>query len=133
MSNKITKYTCDSGCKFIDCSLIFANEGDNSLADFNLYEFGGRLEGNSGLLKLEIEFMEIRLPETGIPGDFDHDDDVDGYDFLVWQRDTSVGSLSDWEMNYGTGTSPLASVAIPEPSSLLLAVLGMALFCRRTA
>lgn len=114
-------------------ALIFANEGDNSLADFNLYEFGGRLEGNSGLLKLEIEFMEIRLPETGIPGDFDHDDDVDGYDFLVWQRDTSVGSLSDWEMNYGTGTSPLASVAIPEPSSLLLAVLGMALFCRRTA
>lgn len=38
---------------------------------------------------------------VGLPGDFDNDGDVDGRDFLVWQRDTSVGELADWQENYG--------------------------------
>ncbi len=56
-----------------------------------------------------------------IAGDFDSDGDVDGADFLAWQRNPSVGSLSDWQANYG---APLvaASQAVPEPSASLLAV-----------
>ncbi len=58
-------------------------------------------------------------------GDFDADCDVDGADFLEWQK--SFGSpydasdLTDWENNYGTGV-PLQAVfsAVPEPSSLFL-------------
>jgi hypothetical protein len=40
---------------------------------------------------------------TGTPdmGDFDQDGDVDGRDFLLWQRNPSVGSLADWQNNYG--------------------------------
>ncbi len=63
---------------------------------------------------------------TGLAGDFDVDGDVDGADFLLWQRGTSVGNLADWESNYGL-PAPLAAGsagtgAVPEPSSLLLAV-----------
>jgi len=29
--------------------------------------------------------------------DFDNDGDVDGADFLAWQRNPRVGSLSDWQ------------------------------------
>jgi pectate lyase len=59
--------------------------------------------------------------EAGPPellGDFDADGDVDGRDFLVWQRDPSVGDLSDWQANYGTSSSANA-IAVPEPLSLV--------------
>lgn len=60
---------------------------------------------------------------VGIPGDFDGDSDVDGRDFLIWQRDTNVGSLADWQNNYGTGIGGLAAVSsVPEPASLSLLV-----------
>ncbi|MDZ4657670.1 MAG: hypothetical protein SH868_08830 [Bythopirellula sp.] len=63
-----------------------------------------------------------------VNGDFDGDGDIDGRDFLAWQRGESpdpfsAGDLAEWKANYGPG--PLAaSVAVPEPkSSLLLAGL----------
>jgi hypothetical protein len=75
--------------------------------------------------------MTIATEATSIPGDFDNDGDVDGRDFLLWQRDTNEGSLADWQLNYGTGTGELAAVSsVPEPASLsliagLVCVLGM--------
>jgi hypothetical protein len=39
----------------------FNNLGDGSLTAFNLYEFGGLVPAGGGLLRLEVEFMEIRL------------------------------------------------------------------------
>ncbi len=70
------------------------------------------------------------------PGDFDGDGDVDGADFLVWQRtDGSVSGLSDWQGNYGFGSlaaSAASNVAVPEPSSLLLCLgMGLILFSHR--
>ena len=56
-------------------------------------------------------------------GDFDLDNDVDGADFLAWQRDPDAGSLTDWEANYGTPTTLAASVAVPEPASFALALI----------
>jgi hypothetical protein len=47
------------------------------------------------------------------PSDFDQDGDVDGEDFLLWQRDPSVGSLADWEANYGLGAVAAASTTVP--------------------
>lgn len=57
-------------------------------------------------------------------GDFDFDGDVDGRDFLVWQRDPNIGDLVDWQMNYGVETLA-ESMSVPEPSStwLLAAVV----------
>lgn len=53
-----------------------------------------------------------------IPGDFDFDGSVTGNDFLYWQRNSEIGDLADWEGNYGSVLSSIASV--PEPSALFL-------------
>jgi hypothetical protein len=60
------------------------------------------------------------LVVTG-PGDFDGDGDVDGADFLGWQR-TDPSQIAVWESNFGAG-SVAASSAIPEPTSWLMAGL----------
>jgi hypothetical protein len=60
------------------------------------------------------------------PGDFDSDGDVDGRDFLVWQRNPTVGDLADWQANYGASTLTASNVAVPEPSSLVMAGLSLA-------
>ena len=59
------------------------------------------------------------------PGDFDSDGDVDGRDFLVWQRGGSPTSLSStdlaaWQTNYGAGILTANASAIPEPSTTVL-------------
>ena len=56
---------------------------------------------------------------SGIPGDFDADGDVDGRDFLIWQRNPAVGNLVDWQANYG---SPLTAAAttVPEPGGITM-------------
>jgi T5SS/PEP-CTERM-associated repeat protein len=55
-----------------------------------------------------------------VQGDFDHDGDVDGNDFLVWQRGDSPnqGNAADlvaWRVNFGTLASPPAGVFVAEP------------------
>jgi uncharacterized protein YjbI with pentapeptide repeats len=74
-----------------------------------------------------------------LPGDFDLDSDVDGIDFLAWQRGESPNpfsgtDLAAWEANYGIA-APLAeaSAAVPEPGTFALAlvVLGSGLCLRR--
>jgi hypothetical protein len=58
-------------------------------------------------------------------GDFDCDGDFDGRDFLAWQRNPSVGDLSDWQANYGVGMLNANSVVLPEPSALGLLFCGV--------
>jgi hypothetical protein len=81
-------------------------------------------------------------------GDFDLDGDVDGRDFLTWQRNFGYGDglalggnvtalrtdgdtngdwkvdgldLVDWQANYGAGSSLLANVAaVPEPMAVVI-------------
>ncbi len=64
---------------------------------------------------------------TTIPGDYNGDGNVDGNDFLAWQRGESPNPLSaldltDWEVNFGTSgvPSPGQTLSVPEPTSLLL-------------
>jgi hypothetical protein len=101
-----------------DGSAVFIGSGDN-------------------LLTLgPIQWSLIDLEETP-DGDFDIDGDVDGRDFLVWQRGGSPSSLSaddlaNWQANYGFGTLTAASTAVPEPTAgMLLALLAAALFRMR--
>lgn len=56
---------------------------------------------------------------SATPGDFDNDGDVDGRDFLVWQRNPSIGNLADWQANYGSGSLVATSTSVPEPTTLL--------------
>ena len=77
--------------------------------------------------------------------DFDSDVDIDGTDFLLWQQGNGTlggGTLADgdanldanvdsedltvWQGQYGvTPVSTLASTSVPEPSSVLLLLLGV--------
>lgn len=93
------------------------NDGD---LDFTFGYNGGILAGG-----------RVNYVGGGLTGDFDNDGDVDGRDFLVWQRNPSVGSLNDWRNNYGTG-SLTAAVAVPEPGTVLLVMaFGTLLMSRR--
>ncbi len=61
-------------------------------------------------------------------GDFDLDGDVDGRDFLMWQRNPIVGDLFYWQANYGNGSLVATNVAVPEPLGTNL--LFLAISCR---
>ncbi len=66
------------------------------------------------------------IATSGIAGDFDFDGDVDGFDFLTWQWDPSIGALSDWQANYGMSFPPPVNAAtVPEPTAIVL--LGFAI------
>jgi parallel beta-helix repeat protein len=81
-----------------------------------LFDFAGHLRPmGTGFDRGAYEYV------VATPGDFDADGDVDGRDFLIWQRNGSVGSLTDWQANYGAGALA-AATAVPEPSSVCLLV-----------
>ncbi len=63
--------------------------------------------------------LTLQVVVDGLPGDFDNDGDVDGRDFLVWQRNSSVGDLSDWQANFGKPLTS-AATAVPEPHAIAM-------------
>lgn len=108
----------------------FAYAGDGSLSNFNLYYMGLHIPQNAGLVDMELEYLRIIMPDDGQPGDFDGDGDVDGRDFLIWQRGGTNPPLdptllADWQTHYSVGTLPGAMNAVPEPGCLLLGAMGM--------
>ncbi len=62
-------------------------------------------------------------------GDFDTDGDVDGNDFLTWQRGLGstfdAADLPDWRANFGASSTG-AAAAVPEPGVRWFALAGMA-------
>lgn len=68
-----------------------------------------------------------------LPGDFDLDSDVDGADFLAWQRGFGAtfddGDLVEWRSNFGAngvaGAHP-GTTAVPQPEPLALLLIGVA-------
>ena len=84
----------------------------------------------------------LSLPD----GDYDFDGDVDGGDFLSWQRglgstlDVSADNngdaivdgddLAPWQANLG-GVSSLSALSVPEPTSIALACFGLLAFLFR--
>lgn len=70
----------------------------------------------------DVSVTPYVAPPT-LAGDFDENGVVDGADFLMWQRDTNVGSLDDWKANFGLSNgAAVATAAVPEPAGALLAV-----------
>jgi hypothetical protein len=130
----------------------FAHPGDGSKTEFNLYEFGAGVVAGAGLLRMEIDYMEIRLPVPGLPGDFNEDDKVDGADYVKWRKEgtgplpndnglaTAQERFDLWRANFGNmvmGSGAASeSGAVPEPAAWLLvgvAVTFMGLHRRRWA
>ena len=75
-----------------------------------------------------VDLAEFIINPESTLGDFDNDGDVDGADFLEWQRDMNVGSLSDWEGNFGATPLGIATAAaVPEPGTCILVSMGLLL------
>lgn len=91
------------------------------------------VEGEGEIRQGVVQYDAI---QAGLTGDFDNDGDVDGRDFLFWQRGQSPDPLSssdlaDWQANYGAGStlqaasaaSTSAAAPVPEPSAICLAMV----------
>ncbi|QEG36450.1 PEP-CTERM sorting domain-containing protein [Bythopirellula goksoeyrii] len=91
--------------------------GDISWTDADNSVVGSILGAGNGK---DVVLIGLGSESVGLAGDFDMDGDVDGNDFLVWQRNTAVGSLTDWQDNYGMPPLTAAIGSVPEPGSLLL-------------
>lgn len=67
-------------------------------------------------------------------GDFDLDCDIDGADFLKWQRNYNTpytaADLNNWEANFATA-APLQAITttVPEPTTLFLLFVGFQTAC----
>ncbi len=98
------------------------------------------IDGETFDLSLEKgNFNYNLIVQQGIPGDFDGDGDIDGRDFLAWQRGESLNpysaeDLADWHSAYNVGLLQSTQTAVPEPSSLglLSLILACATLCRRS-
>lgn len=96
----------------------------------------GRQDANQ-FYQLDLSFSELPITEEN--ADFDGDADVDGEDFLTWQRGAGIGStlsqgdangdsqvdeidLAIWKDQFGASVPPSGSNSstAPEPNSLLL-------------
>jgi fibronectin-binding autotransporter adhesin len=118
---------------------LFFNGVSQAIGTWGRIGSGANFEANwitgDGLLNV-VTFV----PPVATAGDFDLDGDVDGRDFLIWQRGGSPGGvgnatdLTNWQTNYGTGTGPLtaATTAVPEPTGIVLvAMAGLFVAARR--
>ena len=90
---------------------------------------GGAPETTSSGHHLFLDNVGVTGLTLGVSGDYDGDGDVDGTDFLEWQRnDGTPAGLAAWQSNYGAPTMLSASSAtVPEPSAGVLVVSGMVL------
>lgn len=90
------------------------------------YAFVQTNEGHSwGNWRALLDDILIGLVGPPTTADFDGDGDVDGRDFLVWQRGGSPnginsGDLALWQSQYGTPPLTANSTAVPEPATLAL-------------
>jgi len=71
------------------------------------------------------------LPAAELDGDYNDDGRVDAADYVVWRKnDGSPAGYSLWRTNFGRSLAGsaagagLAATSIPEPSALLIAILG---------
>lgn len=122
-----------------DESIDLTGLADNTLeangsVTFRLSFTGGGGESgspNSGH-HLFLDNVGVTGLTLSLSGDFDDDSDVDGADFLEWQRgDGTPAGLTEWQNGYNAHEILTASsVAVPEPVSWVLMLFGLAMMRR---
>ena len=97
------------------------------------------------MLQEPLDFVE---PLVNLDADFDHDGDVDGDDFLIWQAnfggpgpngDANGDGTVDgddfliWQAQFGSAEGGVVSAGVPEPASVIVvaAVMGLLAVRRR--
>jgi len=106
----------------------YAGPGGKTLSVINFGEAVGGFGGGGS--RGAIDYLKIANFPDGPPpvgdGDFDLDGDVDGADFLDWQRNLGdATNLGLWQDNFGNVSSVANVSGVPEPSSA--ALLGLML------
>lgn len=123
--NTITIAVGDTGDEIYD-SAVF-------LSSFQFLHGTEPLPGGEAGVKVrhngEDDLFQDPTPEAG---DFDFDGDVDGHDFLVWQRGGSPTPLSSadlqsWQNHY-SAVQVFAIATVPEPAAGVL-MLSLAICC----
>lgn len=83
--------------------------------------------------------MVTEMTFTWLPGDFSGDGIVDAADYVVWRENlgTTYTELDYdmWRSHFGqtaaSGVSIIETVAVPEPTFIVMLVMGMSAACRR--
>ncbi|MEO1996780.1 MAG: family 10 glycosylhydrolase, partial [Planctomycetaceae bacterium] len=106
--------------------------GDSSAALQDTLVFGDSSDqaGDVAAQWYEVSVYGVGVYDPALAGDFDGDGDVDGADFLVFQRgfgnDYDANDLADWENNYGMSlATAVVAAAVPEPATGGMLMLGM--------
>jgi hypothetical protein len=93
--------------------------------------------GDAALYSLQVmasgagQKLVLSKNAGGLPGDFDGDNDVDGNDFLVFQRGFGstydASDLADFKNNFGTHSAGAVAGAVPEPAAAVLMLVAAGL------
>lgn len=131
----------------IASNLLPADRVDDAIGQGNVIVGGGSgfspltgPQGNGGTYNSngfdpDLTYIGVIVDfSTNDPGDFNADGDVDGLDFLAWQRGESpkplnAADLSEWQSNYGVASLATAATGIPEPTTIGLVALGAVVLC----
>jgi hypothetical protein len=107
----------------------------------------GRYSTSDGL----INVLDVEYSTGGVAGDYDGDSDVDGADFLFWQRTlgttvtpgtgadgdgngtVDAGDLTVWRTNFGQSAGAASASAVPEPGAVSLICCGLAILAGGTS
>ena len=124
---------------------VIATQGGQALP-VTLVQDGGE---QFALIDSTPDLGVVTLTVPVSTGDFDQDTDIDGVDFLQWQRGFSAGTmlgqgdanndgtvgaadLAVWSEQYGSVAGQAAAASVPEPSTAILGgvFLGLTLLSR---
>jgi beta-glucanase (GH16 family) len=108
--------------------------------------FGGDPNGTTVFPQImDVEYVRVWQPQTGLSGDYNDDGQVDAGDYIVWRRtngQSGIGLPADgsgngsvgpedyqvWAANLGTpGSAAAAMMPVPEPAAAVSMAVGLML------
>ena len=130
---------------FTQTGATLAGTVSASIATLRITDYG---TGSSSDGSKEYFFDDLMITTPGIPGDYNNNGTVDAADFVVWLKnqgttntlpnDPTGGTIgasqyTTWRTHFGqppgSGSGAVASAAIPEPTTLMLLMLGTSFSC----
>jgi beta-glucanase (GH16 family) len=112
-------------------------------------DFGGDPNGSTVFPQfMDVEYVRVWQPQTGLSGDYNGDGEVDAADYIVWRRSVGQngfglaadgsgnGSVGQedfilWKQNFGSSNMPaaasFAAFNVPEPTAAVPMAVGLML------